>query len=267
MFWLNGQPADSISLLDRSFQYGDGCFTTLMTAHGKLCQWNYHKQRMQSCLNALFIPEPDWEQVERWLTVATKPDSLAGLKLHISRGEGGRGYSSTQVTTPNVTISDFAYPMHYLQWREHGVELGVSQVKLGLNPLLAGHKHNNRLEQIMVKADLDRVGVLDGVVLDLNENVIETSMANLFWRQGDVLFTPDLSMSGVAGVARKRVLEYAQQAGIVVKIGQFDLTQVLRADEVFITNSLLGAAPIRAIEKQTFPIGTLTGRIQEKLFP
>lgn len=267
MFWLNGQPADTISLLDRSFQYGDGGFTTMLTEHGKLCQWPYHRQRMQACLTALEIAEPDWHQVEQWLINAARPDPKAGLKLHISRGEGGRGYSSTQVSAANVTISDFAYPMLYQQWCEHGIELGISQIKLGINPLLAGHKHNNRLEQIMVKADLEKAGFADGVVLDINENVIETSMANLFWCQGDVLYSADLSMSGVAGVARRMVLDFAQDADLEVKIGQFDLPHVLNADEVFITNSLLGAAPVRAIESQTYPIGTLTRRIQEMLSP
>lgn len=265
MFWLNGQPADSISLLDRSFQYGDGGFTTVLTDHGKLCQWSYHKQRMQACLAALAIEQPDWRQVEQWMMQAASLDSKAGLKLHISRGEGGRGYSPTQVSAANVTISDFAYPAHYPQWHQQGITLGVSQVKLGLNPLLAGHKHNNRLEQILVKADLEKAGAMDGLVLDLNNHVIETSMANVFWRKDDQLYTPSLAMSGVAGVARRLVLEFVQSAGMSVAIGQYDLSHILDADEVFITNSLLGAVPIRAIESHTFPIGTLTRRIQEML--
>ncbi|EGU33300.1 4-amino-4-deoxychorismate lyase [Vibrio ichthyoenteri ATCC 700023] len=267
MFWLNGQPTDSISLLDRSFQYGDGGFTTILTEHGKLCHWPYHKQRMQACLRVLAIVEPDWFQVEQWLTAAANMAPLAGLKLHISRGEGGRGYSPTQVSAPNVTISDFAYPTHYQQWQQQGIALGISQIKLGLNPLLAGHKHNNRLEQILVKADLEQAGFADGLVLNINDHVIETGMANLFWRKGEVLYTPQLDMSGVAGVARRRVIEWAKDDDIVVEIGQFDVSHLLEADEVFITNSLLGTAPIRAIESQTFPIGMLTRRIQEKLFP
>ena len=267
MFWLNGQPADSISLLDRSFQYGDGGFTTMLTRNGELIHWLYHKQRMQACLTALSISEPNWSQVEQWLLTAAKSEPLAGLKLHISRGEGGRGYSPTQVSTPNVTISNFAYPAHYSQWQEQGIELGVSRVKLGINPLLAGHKHNNRLEQVLIKADLETLDFADGIVLDMMDNVIETSLANVFWRCDDVLCTPSLETSGVTGVGRRLVLAYAKQTKFTVKIDQFTLDDVLNADEVFITNSLLGAAPIRAIESQTYPIGALTRRIQEMLSP
>jgi len=267
VYWLNGLPADSISLQDRSFQYGDGCFTTMLIKHGELVQWSYHLQRMQACLDVLDIPHPDWAHVKTWLELAATGDSLAGLKLHISRGEGGRGYSATQVTTPNVTISNFAYPAHYQQWQEQGIELGICNTRLGINPLLAGHKHNNRLEQVLVKAELDRRDLIDGIVLNYASEVIETSMANLFWRQGERLCTPNLNVSGVAGVARRRVLEFAEQQAIEVEIGSFELANLLSADEVFITNSLLGAAPIKAIESQRFPIGTMTRSIQEMLSP
>ncbi|WP_194436233.1 aminodeoxychorismate lyase [Vibrio fluminensis] len=267
MYWLNGQPTDSISLLDRSFQYGDGCFTTMLTRDGAVECWSYHLQRMQACLDALAIPHPDWQKVELWLKQAANHDSLAGLKLHISRGEGGRGYSATQVSAPNVTISDFAFPAHYYQWQQEGIELGVCQTRLGLNPLLAGHKHNNRLEQVLVKAELDQRQLSDGVVLNLSEHIVETSMANLFWWKEQELYTPDLTMSGVAGVARRRVLDIAQQQKINLHVGEFALTDLLDADEVFITNSILGVAPIKGIEGQSFQIGKQTRSIQEMLSP
>ncbi|GAB2657018.1 aminodeoxychorismate lyase [Vibrio panuliri] len=267
VYWLNGQPCESISLLDRSFQYGDGCFTTMLTREGELDCWLYHRERMQACLDTLAIAQPNWQVVEQWLRKAALHQPLAGLKLHISRGEGGRGYSATQVSAPNVTISDFAFPQHYHQWQREGIKLGVCQTRLGLMPLLAGHKHNNRLEQVLVKTEIDQRQLTDGVVLNLSEHVIETSMANLFWRQGDTLFTPSLAMSGVAGVARRRVLEYLEQSQVNVRVGEFALADLLAAEEVFITNSILGAVPVKGIEGQSFPFGELTRSIQEMLSP
>lgn len=267
LFWLNGQPADSVSLTDRSFQYGDGAFTTMLSKSGQLVEWAYHRQRMQACLDTLFIPQPDWSQVEAWLLHAASDASLAGLKLHVSRGEGGRGYSATQVSAPNVIISDFAYPAHYQNWQQQGIALSVCQTRIGINPLLAGHKHNNRLEQILVKAELDRRQCLDGVVLNVSGDVIETSMANLFWRCGETLYTPNLDESGVAGVARRRVIEWAKQNQVGLHLGKLTLSDLLSADEVFITNSVLGAAPVTAIDSYSFSIGNLTRSIQEMLSP
>ncbi|WP_428775980.1 aminodeoxychorismate lyase [Vibrio sp.] len=263
MFWLNGQAAHSVSLSDRSFQYGDGCFTTILTRNGEPQLWSYHQQRMQACLRLLGIAEPDWQQVYAWLQAAAGSQPLAGLKLHISRGEGGRGYSPAQVNQANITISDFDYPAHYVQWQHDGVELGVCQQRLGLNPLTAGHKHNNRLEQVILRDEMDRAGHTDGVVLDIQNRVVETTMANLFWRQGDNWYTPDLEAAGVAGVMRRLVMELAAQNGIAIQLAQQPLEPLLAAEEVFMTNSILTVAPIVQIDNTRFPIGTTTRKFQE----
>ncbi|KJY83463.1 4-amino-4-deoxychorismate lyase [Vibrio galatheae] len=265
MFMVNGVRSDSISLTDRSFQYGDGCFTTMLTRHGQISYWDLHIQRMNACLDAIHIPRPNWDTNKVWLTEMALSDDKAGLKLHISRGEGGRGYSPTQVTSPNVTISAFHYPAHYEQWRQQGVELGICQLRLGHNPLLAGHKHNNRLEQVLLKAGLEQQSFDDGIALDIDGYVIETTMANLFWRKEDTLFTPLIDRAGVSGVMRRVILEWASKQNIAVQIGRFKLPDLLDADEVFISNSILGVTPVRSIESKSFDIGITTKRIQEMI--
>ncbi len=270
MYWVNGQPQSTISLTDRSFQYGDGCFTTMLTRNGQIEHWPFHIERMESCLTLLEIPFPDWQVIHNWLMQAVISKGLAGLKLHISRGEGGRGYSPTQVESPNVTISHFQYPSHYEQWKRHGVELGLAGIKLGHNPMLAGHKHNNRIEQVLIKADLERAGYLDGVVLDIDENIVESSMANLFWVKSNVLYTPKLDKAGVAGVMRRVTLEYAKAAQLEYHVGHYPLSELLSADEVFVSNSLIGIVPVTAIatsnsERFEFTIGSITNKIQENL--
>ncbi|MGF1720253.1 aminodeoxychorismate lyase [Vibrio kyushuensis] len=263
MFWVNGLPCNTISLTDRSFQYGDGCFTTMLTTHGEIQHWQEHQSRMQRCLELLNIAQPDWKQVHEWLKNAAIHDPKSGLRLNITRGEGGRGYSSLGISEMNVVISDFAYPTHYEQWAEQGIELGMCNRRLGLNPILAGHKHNNRLEQVLAKQDIDEQGLLDGIVLDIHDQIIETTMANLFWVTGDTLYTPSLENSGVSGVMRQLVITCAKKQGIPIKVGQYSLTDLRQADEIFITNSICTVVPIIKINKSTFTIGSNTRNFQE----
>ncbi|HFQ4804072.1 TPA: aminodeoxychorismate lyase [Vibrio vulnificus] len=262
MYWVNGVVATEVSLSDRSFQYGDGCFTTMKTLNGQIEHWPLHIERMEACLQVLSIPLPDWALIEQWLHQAALPDARGGLKLHISRGEGGRGYSPSGVATPNVTISSFSYPVHYSQWQQHGVELGVCQTPLGINPILAGHKHNNRLEQVLCKGELDALGYQDGVTFNVQNHVIETTIANLFWVKNGVLFTPDLTLSGVSGVMRRLVMGEAQHRAIACQEIKADLSSLLAAEEVFMTNSLLGVAPINQILETRYPIGATTRYFQ-----
>ncbi|NRB68916.1 MAG: aminodeoxychorismate lyase [Vibrio sp.] len=263
MYLVNGHTTDSISLTDRSFQYGDGCFTTMLVVKGRIQHWDKHQDRMQSCLDLLGIASPNWREVQDWLEKMCLESTRSGLKLHISRGEGGRGYSPTQVTLPNVTIGAFNYPVHYEQWLMDGIGLGLCSKRLGVNPLLAGHKHNNRLEQVLLKAEMDQQGFLDGIALDVNGYVIETTMANLYWVKQGVIYTPDLTNAGVAGVMRRVVAERLSSCGLTLSIGHYRLEELNEAEEVFISNSILGVAPVKSIGTQAFCIGTITKKIQE----
>lgn len=265
MIWVNGEPSATIPADDRSFQYGDGCFTTILTATGEPLDWALHTQRMQSCLDLLNIASPDWERVKLWVEKAASSALRAGVKLHVSRGSGGRGYSPTGAHNVVVTISSFAYPAHYLNWQQQGVSLGICPSRLGHSPLLAGHKHNNRLEQVLLKAEADKLGHQDALVLDIQDNVIETTMANLFWLKDEVLYTPNLSLCGVTGIARYKVLQEAKAIGLTVNVADYVLADIMAADEVFMTNALLTVAPIINIDHQSFVIGSKTRYFQETL--
>ncbi len=263
MFWVNGTVCDAVALSDRSFQYGDGCFTTILTEEGEPRFWPEHVERMEQTLQRLMIGALDWQQLYVWVKQAAFADSVAGVKVHISRGTGGRGYSPTQVHTPNVTISAFAFPEHYHLLRQTGVELGLCTARMGLNPLLAGLKHNNRLEQVLLKAEMDKLGLVDGVALDIHGHVIETTMANLFWRRGLRWYTPSLTKAGVSGVMRRQVVAWFAARQQALMVGDFTLPHLLTSDEVFMTNAILSVAPVKAITATTFAIGNTTRSLQE----
>ncbi|MCL4156084.1 UNVERIFIED_CONTAM: hypothetical protein GTU68_037930 [Idotea baltica] len=265
MFWVDGESQQTVDILDRSFQYGDGCFTTMLVQEGQVQHFYDHQCRVDECLKALRIPTLDWDVVSLWIDNALQHIQEAGIKLHVSRGAGGRGYSTKNIAKPTITISTFDFPSHYSAWQDSGVELGICQQALGLSPLLAGHKHNNRLEQILMKDEMDQADEADGVVLDISGNVIETTMANLFWRKGQMIYTPQLTQSGVAGVMRKQVLTALNQAELSVTISDYCLSQLMQADEIFMTNSILGVAPVTRISDTQFNIGTVTRSLQGQL--
>ncbi|SJN55431.1 Aminodeoxychorismate lyase [Vibrio ruber DSM 16370] len=265
MILIDGMPVSSIPADDRSFQYGDGCFSTILTIDGQMQHWLYHQQRMEACLTILQIPYPDWDDVARWMSQVIVAAPKAGIKIHISRGSGGRGYSPNAIPSPRVTVQSFDYPNHYEALLSDGVRLGICQQRLGHNPLLAGHKHNNRLEQVLLKAEAERAGCMDAVALDLHDQVIETTMANLFWFRDNVLHTPDLTLAGVAGVMRRVVLDIATQQGIMVNIGHFSVDDMLGADEVFMTNSILGVAPVVQIQSAYFVLGERVRDLQKRV--
>ena len=270
MYWVNGVKSKEISPSDRSFNYGDGCFTTALVINGVLQEWPLHLARFNSSLKRLRISPPDWSQIEGWIAHSINDYQYQsglchrlGVKIHISRGDGGRGYNPIQVVGPQVTISTFPYPQIYQQYQKEGIQLGICEQRLGLNPMLAGMKHNNRIEQVLLKAELEEIGYTDGITFDIHNHVIETTSANLFWFKNGQWYTPSLELAGVAGVMRQKVLNTLTQQQI--SIGNFDCKHLLEAEEIFITNALMEVVPVTQIAHHYFVIGKRTRQLQEQL--
>lgn len=253
MILVNGQLTECISVSDRGFQYGDGCFTTLLITRGEVNAWAYHLNRLTHNTRALGIDGVDWAAVTLWVKEAARSLQLqaqAVLKVIITRGIGGRGYSTVNCGTPNVVISTHAYPSHVDAWREHGIKMVVLERRLGISSL-AGLKHLNRLEQVLFRREIDARGADDGVVCDVDGNLVEASSSNLFWRKGQVLLTPSIETSGVAGTMRAQVID-AAKANYDVQCVRASVDALWDADEIFITNAVIKLISVRCIESKIF---------------
>lgn len=267
MAFINSQKQRELVITDRATQYGDGCFSTIGVKQGKLLLWPFHLERLQQTLRRLAINEPDWEQVflQAEQFAATFTDR-GGVKILISRGSGGRGYSSTGCDDTTVIFSTFYWPEHYHQWQQQGIVLGVCQQRIGYSPMLAGMKHLNRLEQVLLKQEVEQNQWLDALVLNTNQHVIETTASNIFWRKGTCVFTPDLSGSGVEGVMRRHVMTLLSTLPYTLEFGDYSLADLLCADEVFITNALMELVPIKAIDSNYFQEQSLLDVLKKRLY-
>ncbi|KAF7786527.1 4-amino-4-deoxychorismate lyase [Pseudoalteromonas rubra] len=234
---------------DRGLNYGDGFFTTIRVYEGKLDRWEGHLQRLKQCASALYFPALDLSALsEHCESVATQLNDGV-LKVVITRGEGGRGYGLPDEPQPTTLVSSSPYPAHYSEWRENGVCLALSDVRLGHQPLLAGLKTLNRLEQVLIKQNAATKQADDVLVMDLQGEVIESSAANILICKDKRWYTPDLSRCGIQGV----FLSSLQQHN-TIETATLDLTSVCAADAVYLCNSLMGLVPVRQIAHQQFSL-------------
>jgi 4-amino-4-deoxychorismate lyase len=248
MYWINGQQHDAIAVSDRGLQFGDGCFTTARIVDGKIDLLAWHIERMQQAAQRLMLPTVDWLALEREMIHAAESISLGVVKAILTRGSGGRGYSPAGCEHPTRIISRSAYPQHYLSWREQGITLALSPIPLSRNPLLAGLKHLNRLEQVLIRTHLDQTSADEALVLDTEGYLVECCAANLFWRKGKTVFTPDLSQSGVTGLMRRRVIELLSGTEYLLREVSEPLTTLADADELLVSNALLPLLPVNTAQ-------------------
>jgi len=189
-------------------------------------------------------------------------EKRAVLKLILSRGEGGRGYRYPESVQPSRIFMRHPWPDHPQQNGREGVQVRFCNITLARQPALAGLKHLNRLEQVLARNEWQDAQMAEGLMLDENGNVIEGTMSNVFMVQNGILYTPDLSACGVAGIMRDTVLELARNTDMTVRITNITKDQLCEADEIFLTNSLIGIWPVNRLEGQTFAVGDISRRLQ-----
>jgi 4-amino-4-deoxychorismate lyase len=245
MFLINGLEQNSLPANDRAVQFGDGCFTTARILNGNIHFMPQHLTRLKRACEALFIPFTQWSALETEMRQLAEHQTTGVLKVIISRGAGGRGYSGATCQAPARIVSISPYPAHYAQWREEGITLALSPVRLGRNPLLAGIKHLNRLEQVMIRRYLEQTDADEALVLDSEGWVTECCAANIFWRQGRDVFTPRVDQAGVNGIMRQFCLDrLAVSEYRVIEVNA--VAQALHAaDEVVVCNALMPLIPVR----------------------
>lgn len=232
---------------DRAFHYGDGLFTTMLVEQGRVSLWRYHQARLIHDSNRLGLVL-DIDALTGQVAGASCELGNGVLKLHISSGVGGRGYARPEQPDIQYRLSAHPVPAHYESWRTSGITAEVSPVKLGLQPLLAGVKHLNRLEQVLIKRQMR---CDDAIVCDIHNHLIEGSASNLFWMTDGQWHTPALDQCGVAGVYRAFILDMLSAAGTPAVTGHFDVASLEHASAVFLCNTLMGIVPVTVVENKS----------------
>ncbi|QIZ50783.1 aminodeoxychorismate lyase [Dickeya zeae] len=244
MWWVDGKAEQQLPVSDRSVQFGDGCFTTARVAAGQVVWLDRHIQRLQQAAETLLLPEVDWLRLRDEMQQAAAGRADGVVKVIISRGHGGRGYSTAGCHQPVRIVMQAPYPQHYVNWRQDGIRLAFSPVPLAQNAWLAGIKHLNRLEQVLIRTHLERSGADEALVLDTSGALVECCAANLFWRKGARVFTPDLSLCGVDGVARRHIMALLQPSAFELHVVSEPLETLADADEVLVCNALMPVIPV-----------------------
>jgi 4-amino-4-deoxychorismate lyase len=146
-----------------------------------------------------------------------------------------------------------------------GVLLTVCETRLAAQPKLAGIKSLNRLENVLARMEWNDQEIAEGIMLDMQDNVIECTAANIFARFGDALITPSLDKCGIAGITRQRIIELAHTLSLKVSVETFDLEKLYAADEVIVCSSLYGAWQVNMIQQHNIKTAGLAADIRAAL--
>jgi 4-amino-4-deoxychorismate lyase len=261
---VDGEISDRILSADRGFQYGDGLFETIAIRAGECRFFNEHFERLVAGCGRLGIPAPP--EAELLADVHELSDGLehGTLKIILTRGAGQRGYRAPEPCRPTRIVgvqstTPASAPIS-------GVCVRYCATTISRNVLLAGMKTLNRLEQVMARSEWATPEIAEGLMLDDQGHVICGTMSNLFVVRAGELCTPDLSECGIHGIMRRITISAARSEGIAVRETALTKADIAGADDIFLTNSLIGIWPVNQLEEQKYSRSEISKAVAAGLF-
>ncbi len=272
--WVDGRlvPADEphLHVTDRGFQLGDGIFETLRARRGVPIDWAEHLSRMREGAEAMAIPLPAGEILERGIHELLDAAHLSGpgderfapgdaaIRITISRGpleRRGTLPPGWDHTAPTVVIQVWPYVPPAPGLLERGLRAIASSVHRDPGSPLAGIKATSRADHVYAKLEADRAGADDALFLTLDGRLSESTSANVFAVAGDDLLTPTRGAAILAGTTRTWLLGDPAVRSLGLHPAERDLRQddLVAADEAFLSSSLAGIVPLVAFDGR--PIG------------
>jgi len=144
-----------------------------------------------------------------------------------------------------------------------GVRTRVCSTRLAIQPLLAGIKSLNRLEQVLARNEWQDETVFEGLLLDTDDRLICGTMSNVFLIHGNTLATPAITRCGISGVMRRHVLATVEQAGIDCDVRDIPSDELSSCQGGLLTNSQFGVLPLIQCADRSWQLNDLSRRVMQ----
>jgi branched-chain amino acid aminotransferase len=241
----------AVSPFDSAVQGGDAVWEGLRVYNGKIFRLDEHLARLRRSAKALaFDSVPSDEQITGEIRRTLQANGMTDgvhIRLTLTRGvkiTSGMDPRLNQSGPTLIVLPEHKSPVYDTS----GITLITSSLRRtaadSLDPKI---HHNNLLTSILAKIEANVAGADDALMLDNRGFVAETNATNVFLVAGGVLGTPTAA-SCPEGITRATVLDLAAEAGIESVIGDYSLTQFYTAEEIFVTGTMGGIAPVVALD-------------------
>ena len=269
--FLNGKiisDADAnISSADRGFLYGDGIYETLRSYRGKPFKLADHLERMRDSARQLKISfdytnADIGERINELLEKNHTQDAY--IRITLSRGSGGGRLQMDDNIEPTILIQVKPFSPYDSKLYDEGMSLVVSNYKRSTSCPISRYKSTNLLQSILRKEEANKKSAHETIVLNTDGFVAECVVSNIFMVSAGSVVTPSLDTNILPGITRRIVLDICKNSGILSSEEHFKIDVLIKADEVFITNSLMEIMPVSRIDDTK--IGkTVPGRITQQM--
>jgi branched-chain amino acid aminotransferase len=254
--YVNGRvtPADRavISIFDRGLVLGDGLFETLRAVDGEPQFFPLHYRRLAKSARRLRLRlDMGPEEMAALVTALCRKSRLsdAVVRITLTRGRYLGGLAIDPKIPPSLIVT--VAPVSGLPpaLYEKGVKVTVSTVsKAAASGLDATIKSTNYLANIFAKAQADRRGSYEAILLGPHGEIAELSTSSFFCVMGGEVVTPPIGLGILPGITRQVLLRILRRERIPHREGAIFPKDAPRMSEAFLSSSVRGPVPITRID-------------------
>jgi len=261
-----GRDKAMVSAFDRGFLYGDGVFETMRSYEGVVFRLGDHLRRLSLSAEELRIDLP--MPVEKIAGAARKLIELnrlndAYVRISLTRGEHTGSIALVGARAATLLIDCRPLRPYPVEWYVNGIRLATSMSRRSRSALAPRHKSLSYIENILALNKAREEGAHEALILTEDGRICEGATSNIFWAAAGRICTAAPEANFLCGITRAVVVEICGRLGIEVDEGLFRPSELARADEVFITNSIMEIMPVAAVDAR--PIGNGPGKLTARL--
>ncbi len=275
IIFMNGQmvPEEKavVSVFDHGFLYGDGVFEGIRAYSGRIFKLEEHIQRLFESAHSIMLPIPyDHHQMIRAVVDTVNANNLkdAYIRVVISRGAGDLGLDPQKCKSSQVVIIADKIKLFPEELYEEGLSVvTVATRRNNADALDPKIKSLNYLNNVLVKIEANRAGVLEAVMMTPQGYICEGSGDNIFIYRKGKLLTPPPYLGILEGITRDVIIQLAHQEGIQVVEEPFTRHDLYVADECFLTGTAAEVIPVTEADSRSIGSGKpgpITRRLMEE---
>ena len=275
--WINNQFVDeqeaSVSIRDTGLLHAAGVFTTMRAYGGRVFRLDRHLDRLRTSCEHLYVPlSYKDEQLRSAVEKLLEKNGLADARLRITvtRGQAEQDPLHGLRLAPNVFITATPLEPYPDEFYRRGMTVIVlDEQKLNPYEITAGYKTLSYFPRLAALRSATQRGAGEALWFNVHNYLQSGSVANVFLVKDGRLLTPptpremqDKSLwermpypksAVLPGITREAILEIAREEGIDAQPSAININELLEADEVFLTNSIMQVMPVTRIEQK--PLG------------
>lgn len=250
MFFIKNNQILKISenkdLLSEGVSFGYGIFETIKIKNKKIIFLDEHLERLKKSLKKIDIRvKIENENIKELIDDLLFKNNIDNCAIKIMVLKNGN--------EANIIISNRKYGYSEEKYK-NGFHLLETDVRKSTSSIIPTIKSTNYMENMIERNKAILKGYDDSLFLNDNENIAETSIANIFLVKNKIVYTPNKNQGILLGIVRQKIIDILKLENIELIEKTLDRRDLFNADEIFITNSLLGVMPVSKVNNINYDL-------------